>query len=86
MGPWDKASFNYPAQYRNSFQNKSIAHQAHLFICDNISRKEIMSWQMPGGITIKDLSLVIISAIGDEDEETPSFIFNANSILKSRLV
>lgn len=36
---------------------------------------------MPGGITIKDLSLVIISAIGDEDEEIPSFIFNANSIL-----
>lgn len=29
-----------------------------------------MSWQMPGGITIKDPSLVIIPAIGDEDEET----------------
>lgn len=40
-----------------------------------------MSWQMPGGVTIKDLSLVIILAIGDEDEETPSFIFNVSSIL-----
>lgn len=36
---------------------------------------------MPGGITIKDPSLMIISAIRDEDEETLSFIFNVNSIL-----
>lgn len=36
---------------------------------------------MPAGITIKDPSLVIVSAIGDEDEETLSFIFNVNSIL-----
>lgn len=41
-----------------------------------------MSWQMPGGLTIKDLSLVIISAIGYEDEETLSFIFNATRYYK----
>lgn len=45
-----------------------------------------MSWQMPGGINIKDPSLVIISAIGDEDKETLSFIFNVNSILLSGVV
>lgn len=36
---------------------------------------------MPAGLTIKDLSLVITSAIGYEDEEILSFIFNDNSIL-----
>lgn len=35
---------------------------------------------MPGGVTIEDLSLVIISAIGGENEEALSFIFNVNSI------
>lgn len=41
-----------------------------------------MSWQMPGGLTIKDLSLAIISAIGYEDEETLSFIFNVTQYYK----
>lgn len=40
-----------------------------------------MSYEVPEGITIKDLSLVIISAIGDEDEETQSFIFNVDCVL-----
>lgn len=40
-----------------------------------------MSWQVPAGVTIKDPSLVIISALEDEDEGTLSFIFNVDSIL-----
>lgn len=38
---------------------------------------------MPGGITIKDPSLVIILATGDEDEETQAFIFNVTQYYRN---
>lgn len=81
VGHRDMPSFNYLAQDRNSFHRKSIPHQITYLFVTIFLEKELMSWQMPAGLTIKDLSLVIISAIGYEDEEILSFIFNDNSIL-----
>lgn len=80
-GLWDRPSFNYLALDRNSLHRKSIAHQITYLFVTIFLAQELMSWQMPAGLTIKDPSLVIISAIGYEGEEILSFIFNDNSIL-----
>lgn len=82
--PWDTATgpaLITSAQDRNSFHRKSIPHQITYLFVTIFLAEELMSWQMPAGLTIKDLSLVIISAIGYEGEEILSFIFNDNSIL-----
>ena len=81
MGYWDRPCFNYPGTRQGFISEQINTLPNQLFISDNISQKELMSWQVPGGVTIKDLSLVIISAIGYENEESLSFIFNVNSIL-----